>query len=118
MKCELVEIALEGDWDGFWAADRASSKRFLEFDSHYLVFLVLDEVALHFLLGVSQVFDHLDDFNSTNDGVGAGDSWDDVACHVLDFVERLLLNAEAMHSEIGGAADEMDDIIVVFLEDY
>lgn len=80
--------------------------------------MVLDEVALHFLLSVPQVFDHLDDFYAADYGVGAGDCWDDVACHVLDFVERLLLDVEAMHPEVGCAADEMDDIVIVFLENY
>lgn len=97
MKSKRVEVAFESNRDGFRATDSATRKRLFQFDCHNLVFLVLDKVALHFLLCISQIFDHLDYLNATNDGVGAGDSGDDVACHVLYFVERLLLDVEAMH---------------------
>lgn len=97
LKSEFVEIALKSDRDGLWAADSASSKRLFQFDGHYLILLVLDEVALHFLLCISQIFYHLNYLNATNDGVSAGDCGNDIASHVLYFVERLLLDVEAMH---------------------
>ena len=80
--------------------------------------LVLDEVRSHLLLSSSQILDHLCDFDTANNGVCACDCWNDVAGHVLDLIKGLLLNAEAVHTQIGCTTYEVNDVIVVFLEYY
>ena len=75
--------------------------------------LILHVIELNFL-GVGKIeFEHLDNLQPTNNRISAGDCRDDIACHVLNLVERLLLDAEAFHSEIGHTGDKVDDIVVI-----
>lgn len=79
--------------------------------------MILNEVAFHFVLPPPQIFHHFNDLNPADDRVCAGNGRDDVSSHVFDFVEGLLLDAEAGHSEVGSCTDEVYDIVIVFLED-
>ena len=112
----FVEIALNGDGDGIRAADGTGFKRFLQFQGKYFAVLVLDEVGLHYFLPPPQMFQQLDDLDSADDGVGAGDGGHNISCHIFDLVERLEVDRETVHSQVGGRADKVDHVIVVFLE--
>lgn len=54
--------------------------------------LVLNVVTLQTFLPSGHKFDHLDDLQTADNRVGAGNGRDNVACHVLHLVERLLLD--------------------------
>jgi hypothetical protein len=80
--------------------------------------LILNEVTFHFLLIAPQVFDHLYDFNPTNNRISTGDGGNYVAGHVFDLIEGLLVDVEAEHAHIGSTGNEMDDIVIVFLKQH
>jgi hypothetical protein len=60
--------------------------------------LILNKVTFHFILDTSQVLDHFNDLYAAHNGVSTGNCWDNVASHIFDLVERLLLDSEAKHS--------------------
>ena len=60
-------------------------------------------------------FNHLD---ATHDRVSTGDRRNDVSCHVLHLIERLLLDPETSHSEVGCSRDEVHYVVVVFLKHH
>jgi hypothetical protein len=78
--------------------------------------LVLNEIAFHFLLISSKIFDHFYDLYSTNNGISTGYCWHDISGHVFDLIKGLLLDVEAEHAHVGSTRNEMDDIVIVFLK--
>jgi hypothetical protein len=71
--------------------------------------LILDVVTFKLFFTEGQKFNHFNNLQATDDGVGAGDSGHNVASHVLYLIERLLLNRKARHSEISQRRYKMDD---------
>lgn len=80
--------------------------------------LVLNEIAFHFLLISSKIFDHFYDLNPTDNGISTGYCWHDISGHVFDLIKGLLLDVEAEHAHVGSTGNEMDDIVIVFLKDH
>lgn len=71
--------------------------------------LILNVVTFKLFFTEGQKFNHLNNLQTANDGVGAGDSGHYVASHVLYLIERLFLNRKARHSEISQWRYKMDD---------
>lgn len=98
LKSVLVEVTFKSNWNSLVAAHPTIRQRFLQFHCHYLIMLILNEIAAHSILLSSQIFQHLNDLNPTDNRVSTGNGWHYVACHILHLVERLLLNTEAEHT--------------------
>lgn len=94
----------------------ASLKTALSSETDYFCIQVLDKIRFHFMSLIFNQFHHFDDFNPTYDRVGTGDCWHDVSCHVLNLIERLLLNVETVHSEVGCTRNKVNDVVVIFLK--
>jgi len=93
-----------------------SGKSFLQRKWYNLIALILNKETLHFFMLIFDVLHHFCDLNSTNYGVGARNGWNNVACHIFDFIKSLFFNAKAMHSQVCSTRNKMDDIVVIFLK--
>ena len=113
-----IEVALHSNRNGVAAAHCAARKRFLQLQRVQFALLVLHEVAPQLLLLVAQLLQHFDELQGADDGVGARNGGDDVAGHIFNLVETLLLDAEAVHAQVGGSGDEVHNFVIVLLEHH
>lgn len=63
----------------------------------------------------SQDFEGLHDDAASDDGVGGGDGWDNVASHRLDVEPRLLRDAENLRTDVGAGGHEVHGLLVVLV---
>lgn len=76
--------------------------------------LVHDGLQLLILLG--KELHGLEDLQRCSQSIGAGDSWNDLASHFLDFKQGLHGNAEVVGPDVGCSGHEFYGVSVVFVE--
>lgn len=97
-------------------ANLTRGERFLECQRNNFVVLILDKEAFHLLPFILNMLHHFCNLYSAHNRVCAGNGRDNIAGHVLNFVESLLFYAEAMHSEVGSTCDKVNNVVVVLLK--
>lgn len=98
LKCYFSHVGFHDNRCWAWRADKASWYRFLYAQCTNFIALILNIITAQFISVLRQKFDHLSDLQSTDNWVCAGYCRNNVTGHVLDLVEWLLLNWEAIHS--------------------